>query len=76
MKTKLIAVQIPAKYKWRAIDANGAVYAYTHKPVYNNFNYIWDSKNGNGECITIGKVSPCKDRRNTLERIVEIEWSK
>ena len=39
MKYRTIETQIPWKYKWKAIDADGRVAVYTHKPVKDYYLY-------------------------------------
>ena len=69
MKTKLIAVPIPVKYKWKAQDANGEWYGYVRKP-----NPEGDYWNNNGAFIYLVETDPNPNWLDTLERIVEIEY--
>lgn len=72
MKTKLIAVEIPAKYKWMAQDGNGALCIFTHKPRRDVAYNQWMPSDGEFMQLSKGAVNP--DWRDTLERIVEIEY--
>lgn len=80
MKTKLIAVEIPVKYKWRSIDADGERRIYIKEPrqaprsMRNHADY-WLSHDGS-ESMSLGFGDKPKNWRDTLEKIVEIEWSE
>ena len=76
MKTKLIAVPIPAKYKWRAKDHDGDLVLCTHKMHSERMGWEADSKKAEFLYVDgFNLFEKPKDWRNTLERIVEIEYT-
>ena len=52
-----ITVEIPAKYRWIAHDANGEVWAYTEEPVWFDVSQDWDSTESEERPFFVGTLS-------------------
>jgi hypothetical protein len=71
MKTIKTLVEIPAKYKWMAQDADGDFWAYTDKPVASVAAGRWCTVRA--YCLLVGRGNPNPNWQNTLTRIYEYE---
>ena len=67
MKYRTIETQIPWKYKWKAIDENGQIMAFSKKPTLGNYYDWWII--GDGDEIHIGKGPKPKDWTKTLVKL-------
>ena len=67
MKYRTIETQIPWKYKWKAIDADGIIAVFTDKPRLLDFGKRWDTEIG--DFIEIGRGPKPKDWTKTLVKL-------
>jgi hypothetical protein len=75
VKTKLVVIEIPAKYKWAAQDGNGQWCLYSHKPYLVALGNSWDFDwfNGKAHCLELEKCNPNPNWQETLTKLEEVE---
>ena len=67
MKFRTIETQVPWKFKWKAIDKDGAIVVFTMKPKYDDCGEWWHRTSS--KYRVIGQGPKPADWTKTLERI-------